>query len=141
MRTGNEAKTSVFTYDEYSHGLDYLTFWVDTKERIAPFFTDRLFDLDYDNSNFWSIRIVDEVFSIKKYKWTTWECYAFSCVYNSISIPVFEITDFSLQQSEFCNNQWWVIHFYWAFFRLIELDWFSDDLLSYSLDKFVGLPD
>lgn len=140
MRTGNEAKKSALKYDEYSHGLDYLTFGLSDKKIIDWFFTKRIENLDNDNSNFWAVQVIDEIFSIQKYKAPTWQAYQFSCVYNSVSIPIFEITEFSELQSEFTQNQWGVIHFYWAFFRLLELEWFSDELVEYIDSCFLDSP-
>jgi hypothetical protein len=129
MKTWNIAQKSVFKYDEYSHWIDYLSYWLKNLSDIEVFFTDRIFNLDTDNSNFWIVKFYDELFSIHKYKSPNWVSYQFSCTYESVSIPIFVITEYSEEQKEFCNNSYWIIHFYGAYFRLIELNHFSDWLI------------
>lgn len=140
MKTWNLADKNVFSYDEYSHWIDYITYWLSWKDVVEPFFTDRIFDLDTDNSNFGAIKFHDEILSINKYKAPTGDAYAFSCVHNSISIPIFEITEFSTHQRELCNNQWGVIHFYGAYYRLIELENFTDDFIKKINNLFLSCP-
>lgn len=140
MKTGNEAKKSAFKYDKFSHGLDYLSFWLKNKQEIAHFFNDRIFQLDFDNSNFWAIQIWEEIFSINKYKWNTWDCYAYSVTFQSLPVPVFVITEFSSRQSELCWWQWGIIHFYWAYFRLLSLDFFSQNTTDALMTSFQDSP-
>lgn len=129
MKTWNIASKKPFKFDEYSHWPDWLSFWIIEQKIIDKFFTNRIFDLDTDNSNFWMIRFIDEHLSIHKYKWPTWYCYAFSCTINTSPQTLFEITNFSKHHSDFSNWQWWVIHFYWTYFRAIELWQLSDDFI------------
>lgn len=138
--TGNIASKNAFKFDDFSHWIDYITFWVINHSQIENFFTDRIYDLDWDNSNFWVVQVADEILSIKKFKASTGDAYQFFCTYNTISIPIFEITQFSASQSEFCNNQWGVIHFYGAYFRLIELDYLTDMFISAVQSPFYNSP-
>jgi len=130
MKTWNLAEKSAFIYDEYSHWIDYLSFWISNWDIVKDFFTDRIYDLDTDNSNFWVVKFYDELFSIHKYNSPSWIAYQFSVSYESISIPVFVITQYSSGRSVFCNNQRGITHFYWSYFRLIELWHFSDWLIN-----------
>jgi hypothetical protein len=129
MKTWNIADKEIFKYDEYSHWIDYISYWIFERKIIEIFFTDRIFDLDTDNSNFWVVKFHDELLSITKYSAPSGEAYLFSCTYETISIPIFVITEFSTAHSSFCNNQRGITHFYGAFYRLIELWHFSDDFL------------
>ena len=124
-KTWNIANKNIFKYNTYSHWIDYLSYWILNKNILKDFFTNRLYNLDTDNSNFWAIQFLDEVFSITKLSISNWTWYIYSVVYNWISISIFEITEYSQRHSEFCNNQFWVVHFYGAYFRLIELWHFS----------------
>ena len=130
----------MFKYDEYSHGIDYLSYGLSERKIIESFFTDRIFNLDTDNSNFGAVHFYDEIFSIQKYNSPSGISYAFSCTYESISIPIFVITEYSDNQSAFCNNSWGIIHFYGAYFRLIELDHFSDWLITEINKLFLDSP-
>jgi hypothetical protein len=140
MKTWNLAEKNAFKYDEYSHWIDYLSYWIIDSKIIEPFFTNRIFNLDTDNSNFWVINYIDELLSIHKYKSPTWDSYQFSVTFESISIPIFVINEYSDKQSEFCNNSWGIIHFYWAYFRLIELWHFSDEFIRSINKNFVSCP-
>ena len=134
MKTWNLADKKIFDYTKFSHWIDYLTFWLSSKEIVESLFTDRIFNLDTDNSNFWAVRFDDEVLSIQKYKSPSWYSFAYSVVFNWASIPIFVINEFSYTQKDFCNNQWGVIHFYWAYYRLIELNHFSKTFIE-SINK------
>ena len=140
MRTWNIANKTVLKYDEYSHWIDYISYWIQSEWVIRPFFTNRIFDLDTDNSNYWVVEFVDEYFWINKYKSPLWDSYTFSVTFNSVSVPIFVITQYNKHQTEFCNNQWWIIHFYGAYFRLIELEHFSTLLQSTIQNHFLHSP-
>lgn len=130
-KSWNQANKKIFKFEKYSHWIDYLSFWIPDKDYVVDFFTDRIFNLDDDNSNFWAVNFCDEILSINKYKSPTGFSYTFSVVFNSISIPIFVITEFSVSHSEFCGGQWGITHFYWAYYRLIELKHFSEIFINH----------
>ena len=140
MKTWNLAKKEAFIYDEYSHWIDYLSYWIINWQVVESFFNERITNLDTDNSNFGAIKFFDEILSIHKYKAPTGTAYAFSCTYESMPIPIFVITEFNHTQSEFCGWQWGIIHFYWAYYRLIELEYFSDWFIESLHKPFLDCP-
>lgn len=132
-KTWNIADISKIKHEKFSHWIDWLSFSLWDMDLVSPFFTERIQTLDYDNANWWVTQYLDEIFTIRKHKAPTWDAYNFLVTYNTIPVPIFEIVFFNARQQKFTWSSW-IIHFYGSFFRLIELEYFSDHFIK-SIDS------
>jgi hypothetical protein len=139
-KTWNIANTKAVKYNEFSHWIDYLSFSVLDSDIIYKNFINWLeVKMDDDNASEVMVTIVDEVFTIKKNKTPNGTWYLFSCTYNSQPSSVFHFTEFSAKNKALFNTDW-IMHFYGAFFRMKDLEWFSEDFLAFIDDHFLDFP-
>lgn len=137
-KTWNEFNISSFWNKNdyyFSKWIDYLSLSLNNFWQIQPFVWTRIKSLDYDNSNYWIIQICDELLTANKTKSPNWDAYIYSISYNWVSIPIFNINIHNKYTYDLTNS-YWVIHFYWSYYRLIELDYFSQYFLDYIYNNF-----
>jgi len=129
-KTWNEPNFDILPRDLFSHWIDWLSFTIRNYSEIDQLLNWRTLTLDNDNASDNIITLADENFTIKKSKTPNGTGYYFHTTYQTISVPCFVIIINSKDQIQFTGT-YWIIHFYGAYFRIKDLDYFSDSFLSF----------
>jgi len=130
-KTWNLVNVKNIPYEKVSFWLDWLSFSVKSSQYFFSHFTyDLQSKLDDDNANMSIAVVVDEIFTFTKTKISNWTAYYFSMVYNSVPFTVFCYVDYNDHTKKMFNTDWTLI-VYGAYFRILELWYFSDDFLEY----------
>lgn len=118
------------TFDELSSWIDFMTFSLN--RGMSKNFENKILkniQLNDTNTNLAFTLFFEIPLTITYTKTQIWDWYTFFTNYNELSIPLFQYVKCDLNQITHFKRHWQFI-LYWAFFRLLSLDYFSSDFIN-----------
>jgi len=123
--------------DKFSEWIDYIRVKIptDTMPWILKYFEQKIWTIDWDNSNIFIDNDFEFPITWNKIYLTTGPALIWSIVFRNISIPCFCYNEFHESNKKLFNS-YWKFDFYGQFFRLKEIWFITDQFYNFFINIF-----